>query len=353
MTAMCSGKSQTSERMRIAIVDDTLMVTEALRRVLQTVPDYELAWVARNGLQAVTKCAEDTPDLILMDLVMPVMDGVEATRRIMANSPCAILVVTASVSGRESKVFAAMGQGALDAVVTPIMHSDGSIQGGEDLLSKVATIGKLLGKSGSKKSQPPVTWPWDFSPKPNYHLVAIGASTGGPRALATILSGLDKSLPAAFVIIQHVDVKFAPGLVEWLDNQTSLPVQLASTGCVPKVGKVLVAGSNDHLVMQSNQKFAYTKNPRDYPYRPSVDVFFKSLSLHWQGRGVGVLLTGMGRDGAKGLALLQSTGWQTIAQDQKSCVVYGMPKAAVELGAAMEVLPVEEIATAIIKVLGR
>lgn len=323
--------------MRIAIVNDMPIAVEALRRVLATIPEYEIAWIADDGDCAVTKCAADTPDLILMDLLMPVMDGVEATRQIMAKSPCPILVVTSAVSDRTSQVFEAMGYGALDAINTPVVV-DGNISG-DAVLAKIATIAKLTGKSAPR------------NPKSKFHskslppLLAIGSSTGGPQALATLLSGLPKNFSAAVVIIQHVDAQFASGLAEWLSNHSPLPVRLAVAGEQIQPGKVLIAATNDHLVLQPSLALKYTNEPRDFPYRPSVDVFFKSVAQHWSGKGVGVLLTGMGRDGGKGLLALRSVGWHTIAQDQATSVVYGMPKAAADLKAAVEILPINAIAS--------
>jgi len=337
--------------MRIAIVNDTLIITEALRRILKTVPEYEVAWVAIDGAQAVVKCAKDTPDLILMDLFMPVMDGVEATRQIMANSPCAILIVTATIGGHASKVFAAMGYGALDVVSVPVLATSTPSKVGQILLSKIAMISKLIGKSAKLPFRSLSSPKRHLSTPKNYPLVVIGASTGGPQALAAILSRLGADFAAAIVIVQHVDVQFASGLVEWLGSQTRLPVELAIAGCKPEVGKVLMAASNDHLILQSNQTLSYTKHPVNYAYRPSVDVFFKSVAQYWQGKGVGVLLTGMGKDGAEGLKLLRSAGWYTIAQTKASCVVYGMPKAAMELDAAVDSLSPEAIAPALLKVL--
>ncbi len=338
--------------MRIAIVNDMVMAVETLRRVLMTVKDYQVAWIARDGAEAVTKCAQDTPDLILMDLVMPIVDGVEATRQIMKNSPCAILVVTASVGQNASKVFEAMGYGALDAVSTPVLGPSGNPEAAQAMLAKIVTIGKLIGKSGgTSKSKTHTESPQSiFAPSASRlpPLVAIGSSTGGPNALAKILSRLPASFGAAVVIVQHVDAEFTPSLVEWLNQQTPLSVQLASQGNRLEVGKVLIAGTNDHLSLQPSLSLSYTKNPIDYPYRPSVDVFFKSVAQHWSRPGTAVLLTGMGRDGAEGLSVLRNKGWHTIAQDRASCVVYGMPKAAVDLGAAVEVLPLDAIATTLI-----
>lgn len=335
--------------MRIAIVNDSKMEVETLRRIVLTVAEYEIAWIANDGAEAISMCAKDTPDLILMNLLMPVMDGVDATRQIMKSSPCAILVVTANVKDNTDKVFEALGYGAIDAVSMPILGTSGQSRAGmEELLGKISTVRKLLGKTRPKS--PVGDSGFDAKQVP---LVVIGSSTGGPKALATVLSNLPKNINAAIAIVQHVDVQFSSGLVNWLNGQTALQVELANPGSRFEVGKVLVAGTNDHLILQSNGKLAYTADPRDYPYRPSVDVFFKSIAQYWQRKGIAVLLTGMGRDGAEGLSLLRAKGWHTIAQDQSTSVVYGMPKAAVELNAAVEILPIDAIAPAIIKNLAR
>jgi len=175
--------------------------------------------------------------------------------------------------------------------------------------------------------------------------VAIGSSTGGPKALATILSQLPASFGAPIAIVQHVDAQFSSGFVDWLRQQTVLPIRIAVAGDRLVQGTVLVAGTNDHLYLKPDLTLGYTKEPINYPYRPSVDVFFKSIAQHWTRKGTAVLLTGMGRDGAEGLSVLKLQGWHTIAQDKDSCVVYGMPKAAVELNAAVEVLSPDAIGT--------
>jgi two-component system, chemotaxis family, response regulator WspF len=333
--------------MRIAIVNDTHVAVEILSRVIASVPGYTIAWTASGGEAAVEKCARDKPDLILMDLVMPAMDGVEATARIMKNSPCAILVVTASIDANAEKVFEAMGYGALDAVCTPVLVGKEKYEGQDELLKKVATIGKLIGTNNSiqKKTEPENTPARRIVPE----IVAIGSSTGGPKALAEILSRLPENLGAALVIVQHVDAKFAGGLAEWLNGQTGLKVVLAEEGMQPEENVVCVAGTNDHLVLEKNMTFSYTAEPRDYPYRPSVDTFFASLKSHWPGKGTAVLLTGIGKDGANGLLALKKAGWHTIAQDEESSVVYGMPKAAADIGAAVEILSLQDIGNAIIR----
>jgi two-component system response regulator WspF len=340
--------------MRIAIVNDLLLAVEALRHVVMSVPDYTIAWVARDGVEAVEKCAADIPDLILMDLIMPVLDGAEATRRIMTATPCLILVVTATVGGNAAKVFEAMGYGARDAVNTPVLGRDGQVEGGTALLAKIATLGKLLDKKPGEALQRCLASSEALSPASHLPpLVAVGASTGGPAALARLLAGLPAQFPAALVIIQHVDVQFAPGLASWLQTQTSLRVRVAPVGGRLEVGTVWLAGTNDHLILTPHHRLSYVAEPCDYPYRPSVDVFFQSLlqhgAKHWPGKVAGVLLTGMGHDGAAGLAALRQAGWYTIAQDQASSVVYGMPKAAAEMGAARHILPLEAIASTLVQ----
>lgn len=335
--------------MRIAIVNDMFIAIEALRRVLMTIAEHEIVWIAKDGAEAVAKCAKNTPDLILMDLIMPVMDGVEATRQIMKRSPCAILIVTASVGQNSAKVFEAMGYGALDAVNTPVLGNQGTPGAALALLGKIASIAKLNGKS-----PPPLPFPSppssvSLSSSALPPLIAIGSSTGGPKALSAILSRLPANFGAAIVIVQHVDAQFAEGMVDWLNQLTPLTVKKASVGDRPQKGIVLVACTNDHLCLQANQTLNYIREPIEYPYRPSIDVFFKSVAHYWASRGIAVLLTGMGRDGAEGLRLLRSVGWHTISQDKASCAVYGMPKAAAELNAAVEVLNPDAIATTLLQ----
>ncbi|WP_455218104.1 chemotaxis-specific protein-glutamate methyltransferase CheB, partial [Kaarinaea lacus] len=284
----------------------------------------------------------DVPDLILMDLIMPEMNGVEATEKIMQSTPCPILIVTASVTQNSSLVFEAMGKGAIDAISTPLFAGNGQTEASESLLNKVSMIGVL--------SRPAV----DLRNTVNNirfadndyenQIVAIGSSSGGPMALSRILNGLPAEFPAGIVVVQHVDEQFSHGLAEWLNKQTLLDVRIAKPGDRPRKGQVLLAGTNDHLVMSEKGMLMYQKEPVEMPYRPSVDVFWHSLCKYWRGDITAVLLTGMGRDGAQGMLELLKRGAYTIAQDEKSCAVYGMPKAAVELNAASEVVPIDEIA---------
>jgi two-component system, chemotaxis family, response regulator WspF len=179
-------------------------------------------------------------------------------------------------------------------------------------------------------------------------MVAMGASAGGPSALSAVLRALPPDFPAAIVIVQHIDPMMAKGMAEWLDGQTPLPVRVALEGDRAAPGRVLIAATSDHLVLKSPDRVGYTREPADYAYRPSVDTFFESVCRKWVGDAAGVLLSGMGRDGAKGLKALRDQGRYTIAQDEHTSGVYGMPKAAAKIDAAVDILPLERIAPALI-----
>ena len=329
--------------MKIGIVNDLPLAVEALRRAIAQRPGCEVAWVAHDGNEAVAMCERDPPDLLFMDLIMPGMDGVEATRRIMRATPCPILIVTVDVGAHASRVFEAMGHGALDAVNTPRIGQPDDVQ---SLLSKLDVIDKLMGdrqRAITPKAHPNVV---ALQRAP---LVAIGASAGGPAALATLLSALPADFPASVVIVQHVDARFAEGMASWLDEQSLLPVRAAREGDRPMPGTVLLAATGDHLALKDRTHLGYTPLPREYVHRPSVNVFFESVVTHWPHNAIGVLLTGMGRDGARGLKAMRDAGYHTIAQSEASCAVFGMPKAAIALEAAVEILAVEQMAARLVR----
>jgi two-component system response regulator WspF len=276
-----------------------------------------------------------------MDLVMPGLNGVEATREIMRHSPCPVLVVTASLNGNYDLVIRAMGAGALDAVETPVLGPDGSVQHGEKLAARLEKLSAALTDeswSGTLEAYRIRPSPADLPP-----LVLVGASTGGPEALAVVLAALPANFPAAVVVAQHIGSAFASGLVQQLTARSRLPVRAARQGEAPAPGTVLVAATDDHLEVTPECQLSYTPVPRNNPYRPSVNVLFASAGACWPRLGVGVVLTGMGNDGASGLLRLRGMGWHTIAQDPPTCVVETMPRAAIEKGAAAEVLPLAQI----------
>jgi two-component system, chemotaxis family, response regulator WspF len=322
--------------MRIGIVNDSPMTAEMLRRLICTSKEHQIAWIARDGAEAVTLCEKNLPQLVLMDLILPYMDGAEATRRIMSRTPCPILIVTTTVGGNVAKVFEALGAGAIDAIDTPRVMA--SPKSGEALLAKIACIGRQISDRENLTH--------DVVPKVEgtaNKLILIGASAGGPSALAEVLSAFPEDFSPAVIIVQHIDKLFAPGLAEWLNGRSKLRVGVAFEGSSASSGSALVASSEDHLVFKNAGKLGYTAEPVENPYRPSVDVFFESALRFFRGRMAGVLLTGMGRDGAQGLKILRDAGYHTIAQDQGTSAVYGMPKAAAAMNAASEILPLGQI----------
>ncbi len=328
---------------KIAIVNDSMMAVESLRRVIGSVAEYQLLWIARDGADAVARCEQHCPDIILMDLIMPKMDGIEATRIITARHDCAILVVTATIDGYAGRVFDAMGAGAVDAVNTPVLGAGGDIEEARSLIRKINAVAMLMADAPARRENRELRPASPNEPLPEVPLIAIGASTGGPAALRELLQALPARPGSAVAIVQHVDEQFSASFINWLNDYSPLPVRAAQPGDRFRANEVLVCGREDHLVLRSDGCLDYSAEPRELVYRPSVDVFFESLSKHHEFQSVAILLTGMGKDGAKGLKALRERDWLTIAQDQASSAVYGMPKAAKELDAAREILPLGDI----------
>lgn len=329
--------------MRIAIVNDLRIATEALKRVIEA-GGHQLAWTAIDGVEGVDKYRNDKPDLILMDLVMPRMDGAEATKQINQIRQVPILVVTSSVAANFNLATKAMGFGAIDVVLLPEIRGN-PIKDGATLLARLKNI-EEIGKGRDRgssvllpKVESPVPSKWMKQP-----LIVIGSSTGGPAALEKVITGLPKDFPAAIMVIQHIGGEFCESFARWLNRPEGLPVSLAKEGSRPVIGQVLVAMSQSHLVMRRDGTLGYSLEPIDNPFVPSIDVFMESCALNWTGgKGIAGILTGIGRDGARGLLALRKMGWVTFAQDAATSVVYGMPKVAAELGGAQSILPIGEI----------
>lgn len=335
--------------MKIAIVNDLKIAQEMLKRALSTNPEYELIWTAWDGLEAVEKAAKDTPDVILMDLIMPNIGGVESTRLIMEKSPCAIILVTATVEGNASLVYEAMGYGALDVTCTPTLTGENGIQGVTALLEKIRQVGRIIGKLDAPANKTTSSFiPTPISKTTQPEIILIGASTGGPQALVQIFSQLPKDFPIPIVVAQHVDSEFASGLAAWLNLSTPLAVKIAIDGTTPQQGNIYIAATKDHLVFSPNGVLKYTTSPSDVVYRPSIDVLFKSFAKYYDHTGVALLLTGMGQDGAEGMLMLRNKGWLTITQDKESSILFGMPQAAIEQNAVCEILPLKDISQVIL-----
>lgn len=323
--------------MRIAIVNGVRLATHALVSIIRESGEHELAWCAENGEEAVSRCETDLPDLILMDLAT--INGVVTIRRIMLSHPCPILIVTASVQQHYDVVFEAMGAGAIDVISASELYG-GAAQGAELLLKKIALLGFFR---HSYRSVFQGDLDLQEAAQISKHLVVIGCSSGGPTAVASLLTKLPSKYLAPIVVIQHIDAQFAPSLARWLDEKTTLQVKAAEEGEFLRTGCVYIAAKDKHLMMNRECRLYYNVEPHETYYRPSVDVFFYSVATHWHYPVTAVLLTGMGGDGAHGLLKLRRTGAYTVAQDEQTSAVYGMPKVAAELGAAVDILSLEEI----------
>ncbi len=327
--------------MRVAIVNDSVLAVGCLRKIV-VFGGHQVAWVAHNGVEAVAACLIDRPDIVLMDLYMPEMNGIEATRQIMSQVACPVLVVTSDIQQHAARTFEAMGEGALDAVNTPQLGLSGDVLGGQELLHKISII-QTLTQDVSVPECAHVVLDAKQTQFPAVPLIVIGASSGGPAVLATIISALPETLRAAVIIVQHVDEYFADELALWLDRQSKLRVRTAVEGDRPVIGEVLIAKTNDHLILNADGDISYCSHPVEMVYRPSVDVFFGSVYSHWTGDVIALILTGMGADGAESLLKLQRKGVTTLVQNKESCAVYGMPKAAVKSGAACFVITPEKM----------
>ena len=321
---------------KVLIVDDSRTTRLILKTLLESDPEIEVVGEAENGRQALEKVKELRPDIITMDIQMPVMDGIQAVGQIMRLYPTPILIVTGADEEDSSLSFQAIQKGALDVVEKPrISKGERYAHLKEDLIQKVKNLSRVKVRPVRNKILHPKR-------QEQYQVVAIGASTGGPRVLLKILRGLPPDYPLPILVVQHITQNFAQVFCRWLDQQISLKVELASSCRTLEGGCVLVAPPKLHMAV-SNGKVALRPGSPRHGCIPSVDVLFESLAQEYGKQSVGILLTGMGEDGAEGLLKIQETGGLTIAQDEESCVVFGMPKAAIQRGAAQKVLNPQQI----------
>jgi len=335
---------------KVAIINNKQAARRELIRIVGESGGHEVVWSTSSGVSAIEFCKAVRPELILMDPLVRDVDGISVIRQIMAKTPCPILIVTGSVEDMHEMVFDALGAGAMDAVNTPILESKDYESAANTLLKKISII-KILTRdsqdlSASRRDTSTLN-PLDQPSETN--LIVIGCSSGGPEALAQLLSDLPEGFQSPIVVVQHVDAAFAPGLAKWLNMKSVIPVELAMGGDELVPGRVLVAATNSHLVLSNDGRLTYSDDPADLSYRPSVDVFFRSVARNWKQSVTAIILTGMGKDGAQGMLELQRKGAYTIAQDKHTSAVFGMPKAAIELGAAADVLPICRIAEVLVK----
>lgn len=338
----------------IIIVDDSPVSLELLKFSFSEDKDIRVIGTAKDGEEAVRVVALKKPDLVLMDINMPKMNGFEATRHIMETNPVPIVIMTATLDPDEVAVsFEAMQAGALACLQKPTgidnpdyINTMGTLKKTIKLMAGIQVVRRWSTSSLTDKVPASVRFQ---KPPRSPGIVAIGASTGGPSTIETILSLLPKDLPVPVLIVQHMSVGFIDGFVEWVAKSSGFPVKIAETGEAPQPGHAYVAPEGFHMGIDCNHLIRLSSAPPENGLRPSVSYLFRSLHTECNDRTVAVLLTGMGQDGAEELLQLKKAGAITIAQDEVSSVIFGMPGAAVKRGAALYVMPPEQIAEMIIR----
>ncbi len=350
---------------RVLVVEDSITTRELLVQVLRADGRFTVVGVAGNGEDAVTMAARLKPDVITMDILLPRLDGLAATRRIMAETPTPIVVVSANVEQKTvGLAFEALQAGSVSVLDTPPGPDDprhpaavGELLTTLRLMSEVKVVRRTAstggggGKAVAGARLTPLVDP-PLIPTLRPQVIGIAASTGGPQAIQLVLQALGGDLPAPVLIVQHISSGFAAGMASWLSATCPQPVRLASNGDEMKGGVVYLAPEGHHLLVTRKATLVLSKSMPVRGFRPSATILFESLAECYGARAIGVILTGMGDDGVSGLNALRSAGGITIAQDELTSVVNGMPGAAVAAGAAGRVLPLPVIGPAVRGLLG-
>ncbi len=338
---------------KVLVVEDSSVVREFLVHILSSDHEIEVIGTANNGEEAIEFVRNKKPDVITMDINMPKMDGLEATRRIMETDPVPIVIVSGSFDTKEVSVaFRAMESGAVAVLSRPEgIGRAGHEESAKELVQTVKLMAevKVIRRWRRPKHDAGAlrVTPLPLPPQTDIRIVAIGASTGGPVAIQTILSRLPKDLPVPLLIVQHMSAGFTEGLVEWLVQSSGFQVQLACQGEYILPGHAYIAPEEYQMGIDSRNRISLSKDKPENGLRPSVSYLFRSVVNLFGDNAAGVLLAGMGKDGAEELRLMKEKGAITIVQDEESSAVYGMPGEAIKLNAANYVLPPEGIAAAL------
>jgi two-component system chemotaxis response regulator CheB len=336
---------------RVLLVDDSPLTLHILQRLLSRAPDLQVVGTAANGAEALDLLPALDPDVICTDMHMPVMDGLGLTRVVMATRPRPILVVSVSVETNSPNVFQLLEAGAVDVYPKPrAFDTADQDKLARDLASRVRIVAgvHVIRHAPPLPAAARLATPLKAPSGARVEIVAIGASTGGPQALREILVHLPADFPVPVLCVQHIGAGFLAEMVAWLDEASPLQVRIAVPGEAPCAGTVYFAPDDQHLEFDAGGRFVFSQAATRDGHRPSVTVTLRAMAHHFGAAALGVLLTGMGRDGADGMLAIAAAGGVTIAQDEASSIVYGMPREAVALGAARHVLALEQIAPALV-----
>ncbi len=346
-----------SERkINVLVAEDSAVIRQFLVHLLESDPQLHVIGAVADGQAALDFVNRDKPDVVLMNIHMPRVDGFEATRRIMESQAVPIVICSASANMKDVLVvFKAMEAGAVACIEKPRGSEDGQLEAvAAELVRTVKLMAavKVVRRWPRSRSAPAVpVSPVQLRPAPaRIEVIGIGASTGGPQVLQSIFAGLPRDIPVPVLVVQHIAANFLHGMGEWLSQTTGLRVQIAAHGSRPLPGNVYLAPDDFHLGMDSGGSMVLSREAPENHLRPAVSFLFRSLATNYGPKALGVLLTGMGRDGAEELKAMKDRGAITIAQDFASSIVHGMPGEAIALGGATHVLPADAIAGALLDV---
>jgi two-component system, chemotaxis family, protein-glutamate methylesterase/glutaminase len=337
----------------VLIAEDSPVIRELLVGIMEKEKTIRIVGMAKNGAEAVKMARDLRPDVITMDIRMPKVDGLEATRLIMEQAPTRIIVVTGSTDHAESQpAFEAINAGALTLIEKPRGYTNKDFEAIRNNLIKTIKIMAEVKVVTRRRNNGAATKVQVGKTAASARIIAIGASTGGPAALNQIFKALPKELPVPIVVVQHMTTGFGGAFASWLNSESAIPVEIAAMGEALKPGKAFVAPDNYHLGIDQGGIVRLTAEKSAYKHhRPSINYMFDSIARSYGRGALGVLLTGMGEDGASGLSEIKKAGGRTVAQDEESSVVFGMPKSAIALGAVDRVLPINKIASAVLSML--
>lgn len=342
--------SKAGDTVRVLVVDDSAFMRKVLVEILRQTPQIQVVGTARDGVDALAQIEVLRPDVITLDVEMPRMDGLTALREIMSKFPTPVLMLSSLTQAGASTTLKCLELGAIDFVAKPsgaISLDIGTLA--QEIVAKVLAVSKAKpGRSTSIAVVAPRA-PSANASRRKITTVFIGCSTGGPRALQAVIPALPRDLGVPIVIVQHMPPSFTAGLADRLDQMSHLSVREAKEGDLLHAGEALVAPGGRHMEFDGMGRCMITDGPAVNSVKPSVDVTLASL-LNTRGpRTLGILLTGMGSDGAASLRALRDAGGTTFAEDASTCVVYGMPRAAVEMGAVDRIIPLHHIPAAIVE----